>query len=250
MVTAGITLIAGIIFGIALAAPPGPMNAIIAEESVLRGWSAGFYAGLGAMFADVIFFLLAVIGVVSFVRDFPLLRSVMSGIGGVLMIYFAMGAVSELRYDFRMDPEQSPAAADDIDTHANCGASQNSHTGFLKAFILALSNPYQILFWLTIGVGLLQSGQFDILAQTPYVGNQLAGILIVETGSPALLVGLFGGITVWITGFPAALARARRQSTLLGPTITVLSAIVLVGFGILFLTRSVTQLFPVVDSVI
>ena len=75
MVTAGITLIAGIIFGIALAAPPGPMNAIIAEESVLRGWSAGFYAGLGAMFADVIFFLLAVIGVVSFVRDFPLLRS-------------------------------------------------------------------------------------------------------------------------------------------------------------------------------
>ncbi|MFC6730652.1 LysE family translocator, partial [Natronoarchaeum mannanilyticum] len=37
----------GAVFGLVLAAPPGPMNAIIAEESVLRGWPAGFRAGLG-----------------------------------------------------------------------------------------------------------------------------------------------------------------------------------------------------------
>jgi threonine/homoserine/homoserine lactone efflux protein len=40
-----VTLGAGVIFGIALTAPPGPMNAIIAEESVARGWLAGFKAG-------------------------------------------------------------------------------------------------------------------------------------------------------------------------------------------------------------
>ena len=36
-----VTLGAGVVFGLALAAPPGPMNAVIAEESVLRGWFAG-----------------------------------------------------------------------------------------------------------------------------------------------------------------------------------------------------------------
>jgi NhaP-type Na+/H+ or K+/H+ antiporter len=40
------------------------MNAIIAEESVLRGWTAGFRAGLGAATADGVFFVLAALGVV------------------------------------------------------------------------------------------------------------------------------------------------------------------------------------------
>ena len=35
-----VTFAAGMVFGLALAAPPGPMNAIIAEESVVRGWTA------------------------------------------------------------------------------------------------------------------------------------------------------------------------------------------------------------------
>jgi len=62
LTAAGISFLAGMVFGLALAAPPGPMNAIIAEESVVRGWSAGFKAGLGAMLADVVFFLLALAG--------------------------------------------------------------------------------------------------------------------------------------------------------------------------------------------
>ena len=61
----GSTLVAGAVFGLALAAPPGPMNAVIAEESVLRGWLAGFTAGLGAMTADFVFLLLSLAGVVA-----------------------------------------------------------------------------------------------------------------------------------------------------------------------------------------
>ncbi|WP_380681773.1 LysE family translocator [Salinigranum sp. GCM10025319] len=209
-------------FGLALAAPPGPMNAVIAEESVVHGWSSGFRAGLGAMSADAVFFVLSLVGVVAFVDQFPTVRGVMVGVGGLLMLYFAYGAARELGETFEPSDE---AAADGGETGA----------GFRKAFLLAITNPYQILFWLTIGVALLESGRFDVLAQTPYVGGDLAGALVVEKGSPALIAGFFGGILMWITGFPAALVTAERRVEAFAPAVTALSALVLAGFGVLFL---------------
>ncbi|PSQ29053.1 lysine transporter LysE [Halobacteriales archaeon SW_10_68_16] len=193
------TLAAGVVFGLALAAPPGPMNAIIAEESVLRGWLAGFTAGLGAMSADFCFFL--------------------------LMLYFAYGVARDVRAT--LAPE---------------GEAEGESKGFRKAFVLALTNPYQILFWLTVGVGLLREGSHDLLAETPYLGDALAGTLIVQTGSAALIVGLFGGIVVWIVGFPAALVAAGRRVDELTPVVAVVSALVLGGFGVAFLYDAATTL--------
>jgi threonine/homoserine/homoserine lactone efflux protein len=217
------TLLAGVVFGLALAAPPGPMNAIIAEESVLRGWDAGFKTGLGAAVADFAFFILALLGVVAFVEGLPVLRAAMVGVGGVLMLYFAYDAATEASETFRArgDPDEESK-------------------GFRKAFVLALTNPYQILFWLTVGVGLLESGRIDLLAEA--VGASLAGLLVVETGTPALLVGLFGGIGLWITGFPAALVAAGRRVDRLAPVVAYLSAVLLAGFGVFFLYDAGTTL--------
>ena len=207
------TLVAGVIFGLALAAPPGPMNAIIAEESVLRGWTAGFKAGLGAMTADVLFFLLALGGVVTFIQRLPVLRDVMFLVGGLLMLYFAYGAVRGARRQFR-------------------STSIPDSRGFSKAFVLSISNPYQILFWLTAGVGLLTPGRVDVLA---YASASLSDLVVVETGHPALVVGLFVGVLGWIVGFPTALSAARSRIETLAPVIAYGSAIVLAGFGVYFL---------------
>ncbi len=208
---------AGVVFGLALATPPGPMNAVIAEESVVYGWSAGFKAGLGTMLADVCFLLLSLAGAVAVVARYPTLRATMIGVGGLLMLYFAYGAVRKV--SATLAPEGSPGQS----------------TGFRKALVLALTNPFQILFWLTIGVGLLKPGRIDVLGQTPYVGDGLAGVLVVRTGSPALLIGLFGGLVIWIVGFPAALVSARERVDAMTPVVSGLSAIVLGGFGVAFL---------------
>jgi threonine/homoserine/homoserine lactone efflux protein len=101
--------------------------------------------------------------------------------------------------------------------------------------VLALTNPYQVLFWLTVGVKLLDPGRLDLLSYTPYVGDALAGTLVVTTGSPALVAGLFGGILVWIVGFPAALVAAGRRIDAFAPVVAGLSALVLAGSGALFL---------------
>ena len=215
------TVLAGAVFGLAIAAPPGPMNAVIAEESVLRGWTAGFRAGLGAMVADVCFFFLALFGAVTVVERFPTVRGLAFAIGGVLMLYFAYGAARD--------------ASDSRDELAT-----EESRGFRKAFVLAITNPFQIAFWLTIGVGLLEPGRIDVLGVLPVTG--LSGVLVVATGSPALLVGFFAGIVVWIVGFPATLVAAERRAAGIGPTVAYASALVLAGFGVLFLGEATAAL--------
>ncbi|WP_129115264.1 LysE family translocator [Halegenticoccus tardaugens] len=221
-------------FGLALAAPPGPMNAVIAEESVLRGWVAGARAGLGAMSADAAFFALAFVGVVGFVERAPAVRTAMVGLGGLLMLYFAWGAVRDAGA-FVGDDERPRVDATAVGRGPDGDGTERVATGFRKAFVLALTNPYQLLFWLTIGVGLLEPGRVDVLAQIPYVGGDLAGALVVETGSPALVVGFFLGIGLWVTGFPAALVTAGRRVDSFAPAVAGISGAVLAAFGVFFL---------------
>ena len=221
MTDVAVSLGAGVVFGIALAAPPGPMNAVIAEEAVIRGRFAGARAGLGAATADFVFFLLALLGIVTFIQQFELLRAAMVVAGGCIMLYYAYGAVEDVQETYTADAGTEPGK------------------GFRKAFVLALTNPYQIVFWLTVGVGLLEPGRIDVLAE---VSPSLAGRLVIETGSPALLVGLFVGIALWVLGFPAALAAARNRIDGLAPIIAYLSAAVLAGFGCYFLYDGATTL--------
>lgn len=212
MFAAVVSLLAGAALGLSLAAPPGPMNAVIAEESVNRGWRSGFLAGVGAMTADACFFVLALAGLVAFIRDAPTVRGVMVGIGGLLMLYFAYGAVRSAG-SFSATEAASDAA------------------GFKKAFLLALTNPYQITWWLTAGVGLLSPG--DIAA---------FGYQFPATNGYLTVLGFFAGIFLWITGFPASLRAAGERVDALGTAIAYVSALVLVYFGITFLGDASTTL--------
>jgi len=217
------TVAGGIIFGLALAAPPGPMNAVIAEESAVRGWRAGLFAGLGAMVADFCFFVLALLGVATVLTETPALRRVLIGAGGLLMLWFAVGAVRDA--DAFMSADGEPPDA-------------NESRGFRKALVLALTNPYQVAFWLTVGIGLLRPGRLDVLAPVPVVGDAAADLLVVQTGHPILLVGLFVGIGFWIAGFPAAVVLARERIEWVAPMVAWASAAVLAGFGLLFVGRA------------
>lgn len=192
------------------------MNAIIAEESVFRGWSAGFRAGLGAMSADFCFFLVALAGVATVLQDAETVRTGMMAAGGVLMCYFAVGAARSARESF-------------------AGKTGSDSAGFRKTFALSFTNPYQILWWLTVGITLLDPGTLALAVP-------LLGEIGVETGSPAIVVGFFSGIALWITAFPLALVRAGERIDGFAPLIAGASALVLAGFGLLFLYRAIVLL--------
>lgn len=214
MSTLAVSLVAGGLFGVALAAPPGPVNAVIAEESVLRGWQAGTTAGAGALLVDGLFCALTLVGVIRLIEQVPALQTALLAAGGALMLYFAYGAFRSARETF------------------DAKSTQADGRGFQKTVLLSLTNPFQILFWLTVGVGLLQPGEIDVLAP---LSDRLAGQVIVQTGSPALLVGLFGGIGIWIVLYPIALAALGDRVDTAAPIIATLSGVVLAGFGAWFL---------------
>src|SRR2546430_2876290 len=54
-------VLAGAGIGLSLAAPPGPVNAIIASQTVTRSWRAGFLVGMGATTADTVFLGVSVV---------------------------------------------------------------------------------------------------------------------------------------------------------------------------------------------
>ncbi len=204
MFDALVSLAAGLVLGLSLAAPPGPMNAVIAEEAVNRGWRAGFAAGLGAMTADACFFVLALVGVVAFVQDAPTARRLMVGVGGVLMLYYAYGAYRDAGSFSDADPAEG--------------------RGFRKAFVLALTNPYQLTWWLTAGVGLLNPSEISAF-----------GLQLSAANGALTIAGFFAGILVWVAGFPASLRAAGERVDTLGAVVAYVSAVALALFGLTYL---------------
>ncbi len=190
------------------------MNAVIAEESVTRGWLAGTFAGVGAMLADIVFFLLAMLGVATIIENLGQLESVLYVLGGLLMLVFAVDAARATL---------SSTAYTDIDT-------DRTATGFRKALVLGLTNPFQLAFWVTVGVALVRPGTIDLGEHT-----QLLGTFVIETGSISLLGGFFGGIVAWIIIYPVTVGAIGERIDAAGPVIAAISAIILAAFGAIFL---------------
>jgi threonine/homoserine/homoserine lactone efflux protein len=198
------SLLAGGALAFSLVAPPGPMNALIADETAARGWFAGFRSGLGAFAADTLFCALALSGAAAVARS-PEIRSVIALAGGLFMFYLAYEAVRDARTE-----------------------TVEGSRGFTKALVLGLTNPYQIGWWLTAGVALVQPSTLDVAG----------GSIVV--GGVTVLVGFFAGILVWITAFPALLARAGERLEGFERAVGYVSAAVLAVFGVAFVYYATT----------
>jgi threonine/homoserine/homoserine lactone efflux protein len=198
-----VSLVVGGALAFSLVAPPGPMNALIADETAARGWFAGFRSGLGAFASDTVFCALALSGAVT-VAGSPTVRSVAAMVGGVFMFYLAYDALRDAR---ARTPTES--------------------RGFTKALVLGLTNPYQIGWWLTAGVALVQPSPVELMGET------------VVVGGVTVLVGFFAGILVWITAVPALLVRAGDRLEGFEKGVSYVSAAVLSVFGVAFVYYAV-----------
>lgn len=159
-----VTILAGAGIGLSLAAPPGPVNAIIASHTVTRSWRAGFLVGAGAMTADTIFLALSVLArsaVASVQGWIPFIALLGAGV----MAYFAWSAVRAWRRTEEI-LESKP------EEHAKSYATGLS---------VNIMSPYPILWWLTAGLVLI-----DQLGPTVLVGFY-AGLILWISGFPLAL---------------------------------------------------------------
>jgi len=139
-----IPLVAGILLAWSLAAPPGPINALMAHAAARRGFAAGWVYGLGAMAGDMTMLAFTLLGVGRVVDRFPILRVAFAFVGALLMLWFAVGAWRTARRE-----AAARMGSDDDDRR------EPRWKAFAKGFAIVTTSPYNWGFWLTAGNGAL-----------------------------------------------------------------------------------------------
>ena len=182
----------GLALGFSLTIPPGPMNALIASQSV-RSATAGFVTGLGAMTADLVLGAI-VFGLRSTVDLDAFLRAIYV-LGAVAMAYFAYRIW--VRRDVRAE------------------APEDRVRSYSQAVALGLSNPVQIVWWLT------------------------AGLAFAYLGGLVLFAGIFAAILVWVVAFPTLIHRGSRRYPSLGRWVAVASSAIMIAFAAYFVYLAV-----------
>lgn len=169
-------LIAGALLGWSLAAPPGPGNALIAQDAARRGWLAGVATGAGAITADLVMFLLMWWGVLRILTFAPWLIVVLGAIGAALMVKFALDAYRAARHPASVDPD--------------------ARGGYLKTFLAIVTSPFNHVWWLSSG--------------TVVFANLGPGLVVGFFGSLALWVMFWSALAT------AGATRVRRFSEWVG----------------------------------
>ena len=170
----------GIILGLSMAAPPGPIYAMIASEST-KSWFHGSSVGSGAMTADFIFFLI-VYTIQGLIPSFIL--KPLYFIGGIFMLY-----LSYLTFRSKMP-------------------SSSINGNYFIGLSMGLTNPYQISWWVTVGISMIKSLSLYIIP------------------------GFFLGILIWIISFPTVINKFGKNYL---NYIKIASSIILFIFGIYLL---------------
>jgi threonine/homoserine/homoserine lactone efflux protein len=184
IVLSGIQLVVlGFGIGILVAAPTGPVNVLVIQRAVARGFSGGLAAGIGAVLGDG---LLAAGAAFSLTAVSDLMQQYAGWIqliGGVVLLVFGL-----MLFAARPVLDVAP---DDRSTLAR-------HIGIIpQTFILTVTNPGAILGMLAIFGGL---------------GSLIGGL---ETYLEALVIVLavMGGSLAWWLGLSELIATIRHRLT-------------------------------------
>lgn len=119
----------GALLGVSLAAPPGPIMAVMAHAAMQGRKREALITACGAMTADATWLLLASLGAATLLRAHPQVLGVLGLIGAVLLVWMA---VSTARMG-RMDIE-----------HAAPG-------GYRLGYVMVLTSPFSLAWWLANG---------------------------------------------------------------------------------------------------
>lgn len=179
-------LIKGLVMGLAVAAPVGPIGLLCIRRTLSDGRGAGLASGLGAASADAVYGLAVAMGLAAtgILTDHA---RPMQILGGLLLAWLGISALRKAR---RPAPAAAPAPAT---------AAHRLVPAFVTTFALTLANPMTILTFLGMVASLGQTASLTPLA--PYW----------------LVAGVFAGSALWWL-FLVSLAHATRRR--LGPALT------------------------------
>ncbi|MFD0049017.1 LysE family transporter [Actinomycetes bacterium NPDC127524] len=195
-------LISYILLGLTLAAPIGPVNSARLDKGIKNGFWHAWFVGAGSMVADAFFMLLVYLGMVQFLA-IPIVQIFLWLFGGFILIYTGTESIFKANsITLSLSRKKEPIF--------KC---------FLTGFIMSITSPLSILFWLGI--------YGSVLAKTAQVNGN--GKLLIYISM------IFAGLTLWDI-FVAALTTGFRKflNTTSLKAISIISGISLIGFGVYF----------------
>ena len=154
------TILTGILIGICVSAPVGPLGVLCLQRTLSRGKLHGFITGMGATTSDIIYALLVSLGM-SFILDFINTHQfLIQLIGSIIILLFG------LHLFLKKPKNQLP----DIKTPRSKG---DLISDYLSAFALCFSNP--LIMFLFIGL----FARFQIIESGNITNNIVSFISIL-----------------------------------------------------------------------
>jgi threonine/homoserine/homoserine lactone efflux protein len=160
-----IFIIKGIIIGISVSAPLGPIGVLCIQRTLNKGFKSGFISGFGAAVADIIYAVIAGFSI-TFISDFLIEnQTYFRIIGGLFLIFIG----------YRIFSSNPAAQIRKLRTRGN-----NYYRDFLTSFLVTVSNPITIL---AFGA---------IFASFNLIDKETGSIPIV-----VLILAIFSGAILW-----------------------------------------------------
>lgn len=198
----------GILLGLAIAAPLGPIGALCISRTLERGFWAGVAGGLGTALADGAYALMAAAGFAAFALLLDTISIPLQIVGGAFLLW--LGWTS-----FRPRPPVTAATVGARDLLATT----------ISTFFLTITNPATILSFAAIFAGLGLAG----------TGDRWSAALLV--------LGVFAGSMLWWFFLSGLVAMLHHR---LPPSFSVwvsrISGVVLIGFGVAALAMAADTL--------
>ena len=188
----------GIIIGIAVSAPVGPVNVLCIQRALQRGIAGGVTAGLGATLGDGLIAFGAAMGIGAIDTMVTYYRSAIQALGGLALVVFGL----------LLCRAKVPLA--DPDKKQDSSRQWDFIGDIPKAFLLTVTNPGAVLGLLAIfgGIGTFVEvrGSIDAIV---LVGAIMAGSLlwwVILSAIVAKISGQFGDINIARLNLIAGLA--------------------------------------------
>lgn len=200
-----------IVLGLSLAAPIGPVNAVRLEKGLKNGFWHAWIVGAGSMIADGVYMLIVYLGLVQFL-DSPMIQTFLWLFGGFILLYSGIEGMMNAN-------KISVTYIRSKESLLKC---------FFTGFIMSVSSPLSILFWLGI--------YGSVLAKT--ASSFGTGQLLVY--SLMIFIGL-GLWDIFVAGLTSGFRRFLTSKAII--IISMLSGLSLILFGVYFGYQGIASLF-------
>lgn len=206
------SLLTYFILGVSLAAPIGPVKATLLNTGIKNGFFHAWFFGLGAIATDILYMLMVYFGVGQFI-DNPFMKTFLWSFGFFVLMYTGIENLLTI-HTISMDSKFRKVI--------------RLRHSFLSGLLVALLNPLTILFWLGIYGSILVGGggdttRFEVILFSITI---LLGITLVDLTMATISSG----------------SRKLLSNSFL-KTISIISSISMIGFGIYFGIQAYHSLF-------